>query len=59
MILPKRFTSFVSISLPFVALSIFKRFICCDILSAVIGSKENLLFLSTVDTTFLIIEILG
>ena len=57
--LSKRFTSFVGISLYCVALLISKRFICCDISSAVIGSKENLLFLLIVDTIFLMIEILG
>ena len=48
--LSKRFTSFVGKSLSCAALLISKRFICCDISFAVIGSKENLLFLSTVDT---------
>ena len=56
--LSKRFTSFVGISLSYAALLISKRFICCDISSPIIDSKENL-FLSTVDTILLMIEILG
>ena len=55
--LSKCFTSFVGISLSIVVVS--KRFICCDISFAVIGSKGNSLLLSTVDTVFLMIEILG
>ena len=57
--LSKRFTSFAGISSSFLVLLISKRLICCDTSSAVIGPKENLLFLSTVGTTFLMIEILG
>ena len=57
--LSKRFTSFVGTSLSYVALLMSTRFIFCDISSAVIVSKKNLLFLSTVDTIFLMIEILG
>ena len=57
--LSKGFTSFVGISLSCVALLISKRFIYCEMSSAVIRSKENLLFLSTVDTIFFMIEILG
>ena len=57
--LSKGFTSFVGISLSYVALLISKRFIYCEMSSAVIRSKENLLFLSTVDTIFFMIEILG
>ena len=57
--LSKRFTSFVGVSLSFVALLIAKHFICYNISSAVIGSKEKLLFLSTVDTIFLMTEVLG
>ena len=48
----KCFPSFVGISLSSVALLISKRFICCDISSAVLGSKENVIFLLTVDTIF-------
>ena len=42
--LSKPFTSFVGISLSCEALLLSKRFICCDVSSPVIGSKENLLF---------------
>ena len=48
----KTFYQLCSISLSCVALLVSTRFICCDISSAVIGWKENLLFLSTVDTFF-------
>ena len=54
--LSKGFTSFVGISLSCLALLISKSFICGDISSAVVGSKENVLFLSTEDTSFLMIE---
>ena len=49
--LSKCFTSFIGIPIFCVALLISKRFICCDISSAVIGLKENL-FISTVDSIF-------